>query len=109
MAKFQKTGAITHYATHAPTYGDHTSVELLDAQIVIADSLSMFEELPSSIRKKFENDPGTFLDFVQDPKNEQEMIDLGLKASPPVVQPGAPTAIPEEQPSGSPENNETED
>jgi len=78
MAKFQKAGAISHYAKHAPKYGDTTSIELQDALNIIADADSMFEELPSTIRKKFENNPGKFLDFVQNPDNNEEMQKLGL-------------------------------
>ena len=39
----------------------------------------MFESLPADIRTKFGNDPGRFLDFVEDPQNEEELIELGLK------------------------------
>lgn len=86
MAKFQKTGAIKHFAKHAPTYGDATPIELMDAQNIIANSSSMFEELPSSIRKRFDNDPVKFLAFVQDEKNTDEMVKLGLKIQPQALQ-----------------------
>lgn len=82
MRRFQLTGAIDHYAARAPEYGDATSVDLLGAQIIIANANTMFEELPSNIRKKFENNPSKFLDFVQDDRNSEEMIKLGLKPSP---------------------------
>lgn len=84
MAKFQKSGAITHYAKHAPNYGDATHIELHDALNVVADAETMFEELPSSLRKRFDNNPEKFLEFVQDEKNLEEMRELGLaKKSPP--------------------------
>ena len=79
MEKFQKTGAITHYAKHAPSYGDATPVDYQNALNIVADANTMFEELPSSIRKKFDNDPSQFLEFVQDEKNSEEMIQLGLR------------------------------
>lgn len=79
MAKFQKTGAIEHYAKHQPQYGDTTGIDYLDCLNVVANANTMFEELPSTIRKKFENDPRQFLDFVQNPDNQEEMIELGLK------------------------------
>ena len=44
----------------------------------VAKGKTMFEELPSSIRTKFENDPAKFLDFVQDKENLTEMQELGL-------------------------------
>ncbi|AXL15302.1 internal scaffolding protein [Microviridae sp.] len=79
MAKFQRTGAIDHFAKHAPQYGDATAIELQDALNVVANANTMFEELPATIRKKFENDPQQFLDFVQDEGNAAEMIELGLR------------------------------
>lgn len=78
MDKFQKTGAINHYTTHAPQYGDCTAVELADALNIVAQAEEMFDELPSELRKKFGNDPEQFLEFVQDPKNLEEMRELGL-------------------------------
>ncbi len=78
LKKFEKTGAITHYTKNAPQYGDTTSPMLHDAMNIIANAESMFEELPAQLRKKFNNDPGTFLDFVQDENNLEEMRELGL-------------------------------
>ena len=78
MAKFQKLGAITHYAKHAPTYGDATHTELHDALNIVAEANTMFEELPSLLRKKFDNDPEKFLEFVNNDKNLEEMRELGL-------------------------------
>ena len=42
----------------------------------------MFEDLPSKARTEFNNDPGTFLDFVQDPENKDKLYDLGLSEYP---------------------------
>ena len=38
----------------------------------------MFEELPSKTRAKFNNDPGEFIKFVNNPMNAQEIYDMGL-------------------------------
>lgn len=91
MARFQKTGAIDHYAKHGPSYGDVTSTSLHQAMNIIAEAETMFEELPATLRKKFGNDPEQFLDFVQDPKNLEEMRELGLANS-------GKTTINDEQP-----------
>ncbi len=119
MDKFQKSGAITHFAKNAPTYGDTTSPMLHDALNIVADAESMFEELPSAIRKKFNNDPGQFLEFVQNPDNLDEMRELGLankktspvteetQSEPPPVATSddiSPKAVPEtNKPKGSPD------
>ena len=78
MARFQKTGAIDHYMTYSPQYGDTTACGLHEAMNIVANAETMFEELPSSLRKKFHNDPAEFLEFVQDEKNLEEMRELGL-------------------------------
>ena len=87
MARFQRTGAIDHYAKHGASYGDATPIQLIDAMNIIADAESMFEELPASLRKQFENSPEKFLEFVQDENNLDEMRELGLaiKEGAPVV------------------------
>jgi len=52
------------------------------AQNFIADAHSMFMELPSSIRERFGNDPGSLIAFMEDPRNAQEAISLGLVRPP---------------------------
>ena len=78
MARFQKTGILDHYTKHAPEYQDIPAIEYLDALNIVATAETMFEELPSEARKRFENSPDKFLDFVQDPENLAEMRKMGL-------------------------------
>jgi len=78
MAKYQKTGAIDHVNKHEASYGYATSDDFQSALETVARGKKMFEELPSTIRTKFENDPAKFLNFVQDEKNITEMQELGL-------------------------------
>jgi phage internal scaffolding protein len=60
-------------------YGDFSQVEdYATAQIKIAEAKSEFEQLPSGIKEKFDNDVANLLDFVDDPENEAEAIKLGL-------------------------------
>lgn len=44
----------------------------------IRDADEMFLQLPSTIRKEFQNDPGAFLAFVQNPANLERGIELGI-------------------------------
>lgn len=76
--RFNKTGVIEHRNEHRGQYGFATSSTYQDAMYIVARAQSMFNELPSHIRKKFKNDPSNFMDFVQDPKNSEEMVKLGL-------------------------------
>lgn len=41
-----------------------------------------FMRLPAIVRTKFDNDPAKFLDFVDDPKNVDELVALGLAKKP---------------------------
>jgi len=78
MKKYQKTGAIDHVNKHEASYGYATSDDFTASMNIVAKGQTMFEELPSTIREKFEHDPAKFLDFVQDEKNIKEMQELGL-------------------------------
>lgn len=78
MARFQLTGAMTHFNKHQAHYEDMTGFDYTDAMQQIALANSMFEELPSSLRNRFQHDPANFLNFVQDPANKSEMAELGL-------------------------------
>ena len=78
MEKFQRTGVINHYAAYAPTYGDASPVEYLDALLVISTANEMFADLPSSVRKRFNNNPEEFLEFAQNPDNLEECRKMGL-------------------------------
>jgi len=78
LRKYQKTGAMDHVNKHEGSYGYATSDDFTASMQIVAKGRNMFEELPSSIRTKFENDPAKFLDFVQNEDNKKEMQELGL-------------------------------
>jgi len=78
MKKYQKTGAIDHLNKHEASYGYASSDDFTKSMETVARGTNMFQELPSSIRNKFENDPAKFLEFVQNEENLVEMQELGL-------------------------------
>lgn len=86
MKKFQKTGAIDHAKIHQGRYGFATGQTLHEAATIVANANSMFEDLPSSIRNKFENEPARFLDYVQDANNWKEARELGISLAPEVIE-----------------------
>jgi len=45
---------------------------------IVRNAEEQFNALPSKVRKEFDNDPRAFLAFVEQPKNAQKLIDLGL-------------------------------
>lgn len=78
MAKYQKTGAITHFNKHQQNYGMADGQTFQDAMNLVCEAQEMFNDLPSSIRSRFGNDPAAFLDFVQNEENADEMARMGL-------------------------------
>lgn len=93
MRRYQQTGELTHISAMAGEYGDYSEVLDYQAgleQIRLAEE--MFMELPASVRDRFKNNPGEFIDFAQNPENLEEMRTMGL--APPKVDVPAPTSPP---------------
>lgn len=88
MARYQRTGVIDFAQKHEAQYADCTGLEFESGMQTIARARAMFEDLPSKLRQRFENEPAKFLEFVQNPKNREEAKELGL------LKPEAAAAIP---------------
>ena len=102
MRKYERTGLLKHRQQELK-YGDFSQVvSYHEAMNVVATANSMFYELPSSIREKFDNDPGKFLEFAENPKNEAAMVEMGLKNAPIVKPEEAPPAPSQEVPKTEP-------
>jgi len=63
-------------------FDDVTSNDFQENMNAIIKARDTFADVPSEIRKKFDNDPAKFMDFVRNPENIQAMIDLGLSKAP---------------------------
>lgn len=64
-----------------PFWGDVDIVGVPDfhtAQNLIAQATERFMALPPKIRARFENDPGQLLAFMDDSRNYEEAVSLGL-------------------------------
>lgn len=95
LKDYTRTGFIKHANRNEGRYDDVSAVDFQDAMNIIATANSMFENLPSTIRKRFNNNPAEFLDFVQNPDNGPEMEKLGiLKGNDGLDISGTPTAAP---------------
>lgn len=82
MKKFKEQGVITHVNAHKGTYGDYANAPSYhEAQNIIAEAASLFESVPAHIRAAMDNDPQQFVDFMQNPRNRDEMKELGLDTS----------------------------
>lgn len=79
MARYEKTGLIKHVAAHQGNYGDFvTGGDYHDHLNQIIEAREAFATLPATIRKRFDNEPAKFLEFVQDLENLDEMVEMGL-------------------------------
>lgn len=79
LAKYQKTGNIAHANANEGRYQDYGPDDLLTAINIVKDARNMFDDLPSSTRKHFDNDPVKFFEFIQDPNKIEESIEMGLR------------------------------
>jgi len=98
MAQYMTQGELIHLNEAAPQYLDVTGQDFREHMIFIAGANSMFNDLPSSIRSQFDNDPAEFLDFCSQEKNRPELAQMGLlspEATQAVLHPSpAPSAAP---------------
>ena len=79
MAKYQKTGLMTHVNLYQGDYSDLTDLPDYQTSLnKVMDAQAAFDSLPSKIRAQFNNEPSLFLDFVSDSSNIDEMIEMGL-------------------------------
>lgn len=79
LAKADKTGLLTHVQKAKAMYGDFTEVNEYQTSLnLVNKAQGAFMDLPSKIRKRFNHDPGEFLEFVTNPANLEEMAELGL-------------------------------
>lgn len=86
MERFNKTGEITHltrkHALNNPNgeiFDNTKASDYYEAMQIITTATQTFMSYPADIRKKFDNDPAVMIAWLDDPKNNQEAIKLGLK------------------------------
>ncbi|QXP08198.1 MAG: internal scaffolding protein [Arizlama microvirus] len=78
MSRYLKTGIIDHVRDSHPQFLDASPIEFQEAMELVAQASTLFEELPSSIRNRFENDATKLLEFVHDPSNIAESVAMGF-------------------------------
>ncbi len=84
LKKAQKTGAISHLAKHEASYGDFTGFDFFEAQMKIAKATEIFDELPSEIRREFNNEPRQFFEYA----NKDESVGRMAQLLPKLAEPG---------------------
>lgn len=84
VARFARTGVPE--APQAPSLSEFNEIfDYQSAMQTVIDARSAFGSLPSSVRTRFQNDPGQFMSFIHDDSNRDEAIRLGLIPAPPPV------------------------
>lgn len=74
---------IPRFTTKTGVYGDFTEIgDYRQAVETVMKADSLFNDLPAQTRLKFDNDPHKLVEYLADPANMQESIDLGLRMRP---------------------------
>lgn len=94
VRRFGLTGELPN-DLRMPQYGDFTDVpDYHEALNFVRRTEQEFLRVPADVRARFANDPQKFVDFFNDPSNQDEAIRLGLAVrspnapEPPVVKVG---------------------
>lgn len=71
-------------------FDDVTGNDFQEALFKIKKAESTFQSLPSELRNQFENNPAKFLDFVQNPENADQMVEMGIASK---IEPEIPLQV----------------
>lgn len=86
MDRYERTGLYYDPAeigsNRQPQFGDFSGFDYLEAMNAVVDANDRFAALPARLRARFENDPAQLLFFLQDEKNREEAVSLGLLEKP---------------------------
>lgn len=94
MRRYEKTGMLPTMAQVEGYFADVSDMgDYRTALSVVREADGMFMALPAEVRRRFDNDPAAFVDFMADPANRDEAVKLGLVAAAPVVVEGV-TPVP---------------
>lgn len=79
IARFEKTGQITHLAKMEGRYvGLGESTDLMTALNRVRKAEEAFMSLPAELRAKCDHDPARFLDMINDPSKHEMLSDYGV-------------------------------
>lgn len=83
MKKYLQSGELTHIARSQGVYADVSEITDYEQSLnKIAKANEAFMTLPAKVRERFANNPAKFLEFMQDPNNYKEGVELGLYERP---------------------------
>jgi hypothetical protein len=82
LAQFMETGLMPNMKNNKPQYADVSDIDFQNIQNQLANAKTLFEELPQHVKAQFDNEPFKFLQFAENPKNNQALVDMGLANAP---------------------------
>lgn len=74
-------------ALQQPQWDEDPLNDFQEAMQIVTKAQSTFDQLPSDIRRQFNNSPAEFVDFVQNPNNIDAIVEMGLATRIPEIQP----------------------
>lgn len=79
IAQFEATGVMPS-GTRQPMFGDFDKFpqDLMSSRRMFDEANERFMQLPSALRKQFDNDPTKLLGWLQDPANHDTAVQYGL-------------------------------
>lgn len=87
IKQYDRTGLIANVNKGIAQYGDYSEInEYAESLNMVREANETFAQLPSHIREQFNNNAGLFFEFATNPKNSEEMIKMGLKKAPVIVE-----------------------
>ncbi|AXH76253.1 MAG: internal scaffolding protein [Microviridae sp.] len=83
IKQYDRTGLIANVNKGIAQYGDYSEInEYAEALNMVSEANESFAQIPSHIREQFNNNAGLFFEFATNPKNKEEMIQMGLAKAP---------------------------
>lgn len=82
MDLIAKTAAMQNFI-----YDDNPNNDFQETMNAIIQAEKSFSSIPSEIRKKFDNSPAQFMDFIHNSENQQQLVDWGLAQEPEIIKP----------------------
>ena len=68
-------------------FDDVSGNDFQEAMQIITKAQQTFDNMPSALRQQFNNSPAEYLDFVQNPENNDRMVEMGLAQRTPIPEP----------------------
>lgn len=105
VAKYRRTGMVSSLNQARPVFADVSQIgDFRSIVHRVRRAEEAFEALPAYVRKRFNHDSAQLVAFMQDEKNRDEAIKLGLIEKPEVVEedPSLPGPAGDEQGDAAP-------